>query len=164
MNLLQNAIFLVSLAAVTYIAYRYSNIKVAIILAVFGGTIFIIKQLPIKVDRFLHKKLIKIPRWMKCIVDINCPTKGCSRSLAKQFESQYNADIDVFTIGHFVMWMLITIFETRLRLWHVLLASVVWEATEVIGGCLGFPLHGRITDVVFNSLGFLAGAFIRGIY
>jgi len=149
--------FLLGLLIILLIIFKISNEKVGIIIFIFGIIMFIIKHLPPKVDKDLHKKLIKLPNALKCKIDINCKGKGCSSDLINDHEAQINADFDFYTLGHVIMWALITKAEPRLKFIYVLIISIIWEIIEIYAGCTGFAMHGRLTDILFNSLGFFIG-------
>jgi len=160
MNKTNSIKFLSSLLVIILVLLRISNKKVALIVFVFGFVMFIIKHLPFEVDKFLHTKIIKLPNALKCKIDINCKSKGCSSDLIDDHESQINADVDFYTLGHILMWALITKAEPRLTIFIVFMISVVWEIIEIYAGCNGFAMHGRLTDILFNSLGFFIGKII----
>ena len=157
MNTTNSIKFLLSLFILLVFLFKISNKKVCIIVFIFGMSMFIVKHLPPEVDKFLHTKLIKLPTALKCKIDINCKSKGCSSDLIDDHESQINADFDFYTLGHVIMWALITKAEPRLKFIYVLVISIVWEIIEIYAGCNGFAMHGRLTDVLFNSLGFFIG-------
>jgi hypothetical protein len=155
----KNLVFLICLFILVYVLYVI-NKKVALIVFIFGFAMFIVKQLPIEVDKQLHTKLINLPEFMKCSIDINCGNTGCGEHLDDTFESQKNADVDFYTVGHVLLWALVAKVEPRLKLIHVLAISLLWEITEIYAGCQGFKMHGRLTDIFFNVLGFYIGKFI----
>ena len=151
--------YLIGLLITLLVILKISNKKVAIIIFIFGIVMFVIKQLPPKVDKDMHTKIIKIPKILKCGIDINCNNKGCSQDLKDNHESQINADVDFYTLGHVLMWILITKAEPRLKFSLVLIISIIWEIIEIYAGCNGFEMHGRLTDIFFNSLGFFIGRY-----
>uniref|UniRef100_A0A6C0B0T1 Uncharacterized protein n=1 Tax=viral metagenome TaxID=1070528 RepID=A0A6C0B0T1_9ZZZZ len=155
----KNLVFLICLFVLIYVLYVI-NKKVALIVFIFGFTIFIIKQLPIELDKWLHTKLINLPEYLKCALDINCGHTGCGEHLNDTFEAQKNADVDFYTVGHVIFWVLLAKVEPRLTLIHVLLISLLWELIEIYAGCQGFKMHGRLTDIFFNVLGFCIGKSI----
>jgi hypothetical protein len=142
--------------------YYYFSKVVALILIVICVLIAFIKILPSYVDEWLHTKIIHIPQWIKCGIDINCGEK-CSLKTLNNWEHQTNADIDFYSIGHIIMWAVIAYFEPKVTWPLVGGVSLSWEIIEVIMGCFGFPMHGRLTDIFINLFGYFMGASLRPV-
>lgn len=153
-------IYVILILVATALVYVYFSKVVAIILIIVSALISFIKLMPLNVDQFLHTKVIHFPQWFKCGLDINCG-KQCSLKNANNWESQTNADIDLYSIGHIVMWAIIAFLEPKVTLQVVGAFSVIWEGFEVLMGCLGFPMHGRVTDVLVNLYGYFLGSSLR---
>ena len=115
-------------------------------------------------DAKMHHKILRLPYSVKCAVNLNCSKRGCAYSgLATnhdRYENQQNADIDGFLIGHLMMWMIIG-WLNQLTVGIVFLLSMLYEAVESAGGCMGLRMHARITDVIVNLTGFLIGQKLR---
>lgn len=158
---LNSVIYTISSITMIYAIYTYFSRVVAYILAVALLLIAFIKMLPAEIDEFLHTKMIHIPQWIKCWVNINCGDH-CQLRDSNNWESQTNADIDFYSLGHIVLWCFITYMEVKVTFVEVAGVSIVWESFEVFMGCLGFPMHGRVTDILINLCGFFIGTSLRG--
>lgn len=149
-------IYLVLLVTVTACLWRISTPPVAILVGVCGLLIFIIKLLPLNVDAWLHTPLIRLPHSWKCATDINCKVRGCNAPQAlDDFDTQRNADIDIYTVCHVLLWFGVAILDPRIQLWHVIAFSLAWELVEAGAGCVGFRMHARVTDILANLLGYV---------
>ncbi len=135
-----------------------------LIIISFLAVIFLTKILPFKlyytIDKTLHSKIINLPEWLKCYVNINCKERSCYAKDLNYWENQYNADIDFYSLGHVLFWILISQSEKWITLTHVIIISILWESLEVFLGCLGTPIHGRITDILLNISGFIISKYI----
>ena len=75
----------------------------------------------------------------------------------------YNENL--WTIGHFIMWMFIG--RYLLKSWlAVIILSVAWEAIEyyIPYEIAKEPWLNKFTDLIANSLGFFVGLKIRKYY
>jgi len=113
------------------------------------------------IDKLMHVKIIKLPKFVKCFIQLNKNEKYCFNDQAKQsWESQENADVDFYTIGHIIMWAIIG-YKCNMTYKKVFLLSLVWEIIEGIMGYYNLPFHGRTTDIIFNMVGFSIGQQLR---
>jgi hypothetical protein len=135
-----------------------ANILMGTFMLIFTTKYFLPYAMWYKFDKFMHTKLIKFPKWLKCCVQLNKQNKYCDNDLARStWESQENGDFDFYTLGHLIMWAVIG-YHCELSFIRVLVFSVFWEMVESILGYYDFPCHARTTDIVINSIGFYIGS------
>lgn len=96
-------LYICTLIFIISILYIFFSKPFSIIISLFCFIILIIKLLPSKIDEILHSKIIRLPLWLKCKLNINCSNRSCNSYNKNNWESQINSDIDWYTLGHFIL-------------------------------------------------------------
>lgn len=139
----------------------YVSKMASIILLIAGALVISIKLLPSYFNEIIHTKLIHLPFWMKCGININCNDKSCGIKSLNNLESQSNADIDVYSLCHIILWAILAFIDPKITFGIVVGVSLIWETFEIAMGCIGVPIHGRLTDILISIIGYLIGASFR---
>jgi hypothetical protein len=125
------------------------------------GCIIIHYIFPGKLEDIMNTTIIPIPEKIKCFVQLNNDDRYCYNDLAVKNEfSQYNANVDLWTIGHIFFWGL-TGYICEFQPKFIFILSILWELFEIILGKLNLPFAGRITDVFMNMIGYLIGYTLK---
>jgi len=136
-----------------------TNILFGTFLSIYGLIFLIPNNTYYQIQNIMHTRIIKLPNFIKCFIQINKKEYYCYNEISKNnIDSQENSDIDLFTLGHFIMWFFIGYFSSKKVTYKkVLFISLLWEFLEIIGNRLNIPTNARITDVFINLSGFYLG-------
>ena len=63
-----------------------------------------------------------------------------------------------------MFWGLARFYEPKITFTIVVLVSIIWEIIEIFMGCIGFAMHGRLTDVIINVFGFIIGNSLHVVF
>lgn len=141
-----------------------ANILIGTLIIIYIIKFVLSEQLWYKIDKFLHTKIINLPMNIKCLFRLNKESSYCYNEKSRNtWESQENGDIHLYTVGHFIIWMLIGYYSNieKVTYTKVIVFSIIWELIESISNHNDLPLTASVTDIFINLSGFFIGRRIK---